>query len=315
MLIRSFRVIAAKLAFAAFAVFAFSAAAEAAVITFVASNGNDANACSLVTAPCKTLQRAVNVISADGTVRLLTPLVGGATLNKSIMIDGNGASIVGQIIVASPSAVVTLRGLALNGIRAAPHGIRIDSAAAVHIENCTIERYTGDGISFVATTATKLFVTDTVSRANSSDGRYADAVNAQVVIENSRFEQNFATGVYLKVASASVTGSAASGNGQLGIILLGQRATVTETTADNNGSDGFDVRSGTTAILNSAEATANGAAGLHVETGGDAVVNDCAILGSGLGLAVNNQGTIYTRQNNTLFGSASGGAPVTAGAY
>ena len=36
-------------------------AAEAAHITFVASNGNDANPCTVLTAPCKTLQRAYTV--------------------------------------------------------------------------------------------------------------------------------------------------------------------------------------------------------------------------------------------------------------
>ena len=74
-LMRNRAITAVRLVFAAFAIFAFSAAAEAAVyISYVASNGNDANPCTVVTAPCKTLPRAVAVTSANGTVKVLTAL-------------------------------------------------------------------------------------------------------------------------------------------------------------------------------------------------------------------------------------------------
>ena len=73
-----------------------------------------------------------------------------------------------------------MRGLQLNGVGIIANGIRIDSAAAVHIEDCTVERYTGDGIKLVATTATELFVSDTVSRDNTDTGLYVfNDANAQ----------------------------------------------------------------------------------------------------------------------------------------
>ena len=135
---------AARFAFAAFAIVALSASAEAANITFVATNGNDANPCTVITAPCKTLQRAYTVTPINGTINVLTSLESTLTINKNITVIGDGVAIVGSIVIgtSSTSAVVTLRGLALNGAKIYNNGIRIDAAAAVHIEDCTVERYT-----------------------------------------------------------------------------------------------------------------------------------------------------------------------------
>ena len=130
MLIRSFAAAtAARLVFATFAIVALSAAAEAANITFVAANGNDANPCTVITAPCKTLQRAYTVTPINGTINVLTSL-DNATLaiNKNITVIGDGVAIVGAIAIgtSSTNAVVTLRGLALNGAKIYTNGIRID---------------------------------------------------------------------------------------------------------------------------------------------------------------------------------------------
>jgi hypothetical protein len=122
---------AGRLVFAGFAIVAFFATAEAQYITYVATNGNDANPCVAITAPCKTLQRAVNVTPANGTVRVLTPLQSSVFINKSITIAGDGVAIVGQITIGAATAVVTLRGLALNGVGGYVNGIRINAAATV----------------------------------------------------------------------------------------------------------------------------------------------------------------------------------------
>ena len=115
-------------------------------ISYVASNGNDADPCTVVTAPCKTLARALSVTPTSGTVKVLTALQSNVVINKSITISGDGAPIVGTIVISGASTKVALRGLQLNGVDVIANGIRIDSAAAVHIEDCTVERYTGDGI-------------------------------------------------------------------------------------------------------------------------------------------------------------------------
>jgi hypothetical protein len=309
MLIRSFGCSASRLIFAAFAITACSAAAEAQYITYVATNGNDANPCVAVTAPCKTLQRAVNVTPANGTVRVLTPLQSSVFINKSILIEGDKTSIVGQITIGGATAVVTLRGLALDGVGGYVNGINITNAAAVHIEDCTVERYAGDGIKLNTTAATKLFVVNTVSRdnLNNGDGLHIEAVNAHVEIQDSRFDRNAYTGAYLNVGNASVTGSSASGNGQHGFVLNG-RAEITETTANKNALTGFSQREGFS-FLNSVEAHNNGTAGLLVEASGTSTISNCVFFGNS-GYGVNNQGALQTRQNNSIYGY--NGDPPTA---
>jgi hypothetical protein len=253
------------------------------------------------------LQRAATVTVAGGLIRVLSDLPGqSVSITKSLIIEGGGNSVIGTIVVNNASAVVTLRRLNLTGRGAVANGIRILSAAAVHIEESTVERYTNDGIKLVATTPTKLFISDTVSRA-SSDGLYADGANAEVVIQNSSFDQNNSSGVYLKVAKASVTGGSASGNLQHGFILYGTAVKITGTTANNNSHDGFAVRAGTK-ILNAAEASGNGEAGLHVEAGNIAFISNCLFVGySGtlaIGIRIDATATVYSRGNNTVLGES-----------
>ena len=219
---------------ATLAMFAWSASADAAAsITYVASNGKDANPCTVITAPCKTLQRAVDVTSDFGTVRVLTPLQGSVTVAHPITIAGDSVTIVGQITIASTESV-TLQGLALDGDYDGSFlaGILINSAAAVHIEHCTVERYTGAGIRLTAN-GTELFVSDTVARDN-NDGLVNDKASVQVTIENSRFENNALRGIVLAATRATIVRSVVSGS-FYGIYLPAGLANIVETTVANNG--------------------------------------------------------------------------------
>jgi hypothetical protein len=317
MLIRSFAVIAARLAFAAFAVFAFSAAADAQFLTFVSATGVDTRPCTVQAQPCKTLQRAVTVTGPGGTIRILSDLPGqNAAIAKSLAVEGGGNSMIGTIVINNASAVVTLRGLNLTGRGVVANGIRIDGAAEVHIEDCTVERYTNDGIKLVATTPTRLFVSDTVSSFNGSDGLYADDLNAGADIENSRFDGNASSGLFLRVAKASVLLSIASGNVSSGIILRTPNAKVAETTANDNGNIGLysDLVSAKVEIDNSrfegngssglslqvakanvtrSIASANGADGIILASGRNRITESIADDNGGDGFSVR-AGTVYT---------------------
>lgn len=270
-------------------------AAAAGYLTFVSATGNDANSCLVQAQPCKTLQKAVNVTAANGEVRLLTRLSAGAVVNQSITIDGADNTVIGQIFINNASAKVTLRRLNLNGRGAVLHGINVASAAVVQIEDCTIERYTSDGISLIATTATKLFISNSALRANGSDGLHVEDTNAKAEIENARFEGNNNSGVYLKVKNANITRSGASGNASSGIALRVPNAKITETTADDNlAGSGFLIYEGT-AVLDSAETNGNGVAGLEIAAGANALINHCIFM--------ENQGAIVGIKNGGQFGS------------
>jgi len=184
---------------------------------------------------------------------------------------------VGAIIVNSAAATVTLRGLSLDGVKNLATGIRVDAAAAVHVEDCTVERYTNDGMKLIATTGTKLFIVNTVSRDNGSDGLYADDLNALAEIKNSRFEGNASTGLFLKVKTASIAQSTSSGNVVHGIILRTPNAKVTETTANDNGSFGLysDLVSATVGIDDS-HFEGNGSSGLSLQVSKASVTRSVA---------------------------------------
>ena len=328
-LLRTRAIAAVRLAYAAFAIVAFSASASAApYIFFVAANGNDANPCTVVTAPCKTLQRAVNVTPANGTVSVLTALQGHVTINKSITISGDGAPIVGTITISGASTKATLRGLELNGVGIIATGINVTSAAAVHIEDSTVERYTVDGIKMVATTPTELFVSGTVVRDNGARGLLVNDVNARVSVEDSRFESNGAYGIDVAAAGTNVIRSLASGSTQGGILLTGGTTNITETTAVNNGNSGFWLVGNAVATLASSVARGN-TFGLRIDSGAATIVDgvidnnfDKGIISYGTVTMINslvvsivNNGTIYTRQNNSVGGNVSGSSPVPFAAY
>ena len=312
MLIRSFGGSAARLVFAAFAIFACSAAAEAQYITYVATNGNDANACTVITAPCKTLQRAVTATSANGTVRVLTPLTSSVFINKSITIEGVRPTIVGQITIGSATAIVTLRGLALNGVGGYANGIRIDSAATVHIEDCTVERYTGSGVKLSASTATELFVSNTVARDNVGSGLEVVDGNAVVAISDSRFDNNY-MGVWLTVARASIVRVEASRNNVAGIRLEGGMTADVSNVVSTENQYGFDFRDGVGASLVSVVARGN-ADGLYMYASSVSVI-DSLFTGNPTSAIHNQDGTLYTRQNNTLGGNYLGNAAIPYNAF
>src|SRR5947209_2952408 len=125
--------------------------------TWVSGVGDDANPCSR-TAPCKTFAGAISKTAAGGEIDALDPGgYGGVTITKAITIDGGGGQVAsvlvsgtnGVNVQAGPTGVVILRNLRINGIEGAGsgglNGIRYLSGASLHVENCYIFGFTGDG--------------------------------------------------------------------------------------------------------------------------------------------------------------------------
>jgi hypothetical protein len=282
----------------------FVDAAHAGVLSYVSSTGNDANACTFA-APCRTLQRAISATKTGGEVRVIDSAGYGAAIaiGKSITISGDGATIfAGKITINSASAVVTLRGLLLNGGGTLDIGVNIQAAKAVHIERCTIYGF-GDGVALTATAA-DLTVTDSVMRDNGADGLVAaGATNARVTVDNSRFENNGQHGLYVALsAPASVSRSVASGNGVAGIQVEQAKITITATTSNHNGTYGYFLSSGEM-TLESVTADTN-ANGLFVNTGTARLSNSVITGNSNAGIFVST-GTLLTRQNNTVSGNTA----------
>jgi len=199
-------------------IFLWSSDAQAqATRTWVSGVGDDANPCSR-TAPCKTFAGAISKTAAGGEIDALDPAgYGAVTITKAITIDGGGGQVAsilvsgtnGINVQAGPTGVVILRNLRINGIEGTGsgglNGIRYLSGASLHVENCYIFGFTGDGIN-VATSAANaaIFVNDTFLTNNSNGIQIAPtAGNVRSMLVRVRADDNSGFGFRLN-PSASV---------------------------------------------------------------------------------------------------------------
>jgi hypothetical protein len=199
-----------------------SAAQAQATRTWVSGVGDDANPCSR-TAPCKTFAGAISKTAAGGEIDALDPGgYGTVTIAKAITIDGGGGQVAGLLasgglnginVTAGASDVVTLRNLRINGAEGTPsgggsNGIRYLSGASLHIENCYIFGFTGDGIHVATSVANAaLFVNNTFLTNNGNGIQIAPtAGNVRSMLVQVRAQDNSGFGFLLN-SGAGLTGT------------------------------------------------------------------------------------------------------------
>jgi hypothetical protein len=285
-----------------------AAPAAAQFLTFVSAAGNDANTCFVQAAPCKTLQRGINQISAGGELRLLSSLAGNGFINKSITIEGGYNTVIGTIAVNSASAIVRFRRLNLNGRHAFPTGFNLINAAAVHIENSSAERYTQIGILLGANVSTELAVSNSVSRDNVLIGlKVSGPSTAVLTVEDSSFENNGDRGILFEDGRASVSRTTLWGNDS-GFRILSGSATLFKTIAagasvgvGGNG-NGFS-EGGGELTLTRCDGVGNSNEGL-LSTAGTVRISDCTFTGNGTGVDVFGV-TALTLENNLIAGNTT----------
>lgn len=126
--------------------------------TFVASNGNDANPCSLPQ-PCRTFARAITQTSAGGEVIILDSAgYGVVTITQSVSIIAP-AGVYAGISVASGNGItvdgagirVTLRGLTINS-QGGAIGVHFVHGASLLVEGCRVSGFTTSAIGQEAST-------------------------------------------------------------------------------------------------------------------------------------------------------------------
>ncbi len=150
-----------------------SAAQAQATRTWVSGVGDDANPCSR-TAPCKTFAGAISKTAAGGEISVLDPGgFGAVTITKSIIINGTGtlagilaAGTNGVVINAAATDTVVLRNISIVGAGTGINGIRLLSAANLHVEGVDITGFTGKGISIETSVSTQLLIKDSIIRNN-----------------------------------------------------------------------------------------------------------------------------------------------------
>jgi parallel beta helix pectate lyase-like protein len=267
--------------------------------TFVSGVGNDANTCSR-TAPCKTFAGAITKTDTGGEIDVLDPGgFGAVTVTKAITINANGVpagvlvSGTNGIVVAAPaSAIVTLRGLDIDGVGSGLTGINVTGAGTVRVEDSSIYGFTQSGINFEpSNTGAKLFVVNSSIYGNAGDGVLADPPSggaASVVLSNDNIETN-ACGIVASSFGSSSPFSADCGTPASGTAAGPATITATNTSASGNTGAGVFANGG------SAAAT----------IGGDIVTANAT------GLGELNAGTIESLGDVDVFDNTTEGSPTS----
>lgn len=187
--------------------------AEAQVFrAYLASTGNDANACSLA-APCRLLPAALNAVASGGEIWMLdsgnfnTSLV---TISKSVNIlavPGAVASLVATLgnsalAITTPGIKVTLRNLVIAPVAGTSsfNGITANADMTLEVDHCLIGGMQGIGISF---SAGVLRVRDSIVRGNTGGGIFL-ASGARGVIARSTVAGNTGSGIFASNDSVAV---------------------------------------------------------------------------------------------------------------
>lgn len=284
--------------FAAGVLYSTPAAAQA-TRTWVSGVGDDVNPCSR-TAPCKTFAGAISKTAPGGEINCLDPGgFGAVTITKSLTIDCTGtfggvlASSTTGVIVNGAGAIVTLRGLAINGgppNLPGVNGVRVLQASSVLIERVSIFNFLGAspngfGVLINPTTGNvRVTIIDSTISNNNNGGvsvNPAGAVPATLVVRNSKIIGNGGTAIGLTTAGG-------------GTVLT---ATVSDSELSGSG------------IANTSGVIAKATAGTAIVTVTRSTISDNALFGTN----ANGAGATVRVGNSLISGNATGVNAVSGG--
>ena len=287
-------------------VLVFAAMAQAqSTRTWVSGTGDDINPCSR-TAPCKTFSGAISKTAASGEINALDPGGFGAlTPTKSITVDGAGtqagvlASLINGIIVndansGAPNTIqVVLRNLSINGAGNGLDGIRFISGRRLHVENCVIFGFTGDGLDIAPSTGTNFNITikDTSFIRNGTGIRQTTTIGT------------------LNAAYDNVTISNNSGDG---FVATGGTGNLSRSVIDSNGGTGVNVSGGSIVNASDNQVTNNVTNGFNNTSPSTIRLTGNNVYRNGTG--INGNGTYQSFGNNKVIGNTTDvGATTTIG--
>ncbi len=278
------RVVAISIA----AAFAFPAAALAIDQTYVSVDGRDAAPCTRLR-PCRTFARAVAATNPGGSVVALDSgrfATSYFVIDKAITITaapGVHAEIAtsnfGIYVNAGSDDVVVLRGLVFRGTPATPNqAIVLNSAKALHVENCVISGFPTHGIGTYG--PNQLFVKDTVIRDGYIGISFWGNSASRLSLDRVRLENN-----------------------SYGMLVNSGSATVRDSSASGNTNDGFLVDYAGELNLQGCTAANNGT-GIRAAQG-IARVSASVVTGNGVGIAASGAGVVASRGDNTVAGNGT----------
>jgi hypothetical protein len=250
-------------AFAVLVLLAAAGAVEAQARVFVASTGNDVFPCTF-THPCRTFQRAHNVVSFGGEIVPLDSAVyGQVNITKSVTIntpDGIYAGLTGPfsgVSVNGSGITVELHGLSIFNPDGGVVGVLVTQAHLVTVDHCKINGYNDAGVENDSS-GTVIVQHTTILGNDTAHGVWAPLFGGgkgRVVIDDTRVERVYAEAVRIEIGTASIRNLVAVSNGG-GVTAKNQGITVNvldSLISDNSGngiqSDGALVRLAHSRIL------------------------------------------------------------------
>jgi hypothetical protein len=283
--------------------------------TFVSGFGSDANDCSAVTTPCRYFPTALSRTDAGGELIVLdSAAYFNVTITKSVSIIAPPGVYAG-IKVSSGSAItinagandiVTLRGLTLKGFSNAISGIQGNTVGTLIVEGCSISGFNcgflcGNGITFVAPNSNLIVINSDISSNHYGLGIYNTTGSVKASIDHVHSENNgTAFDIFPSSSGTAITN-------------------ITNSVASNNSAGFSNADNGgvARAVMNLEHCIAsnNSYAGVVTSNQNNASttsLSNCAILGNPNGILKGLNGTVYSRQNNTVTDSSVVPTPLSA---
>jgi hypothetical protein len=181
---------------------------------FVSVDGNDANVCSNIATPCRTLGAGIAQVDANGEVIVIASgSYAGGTISKAVKVNVASGVVAfsGLPIVVNPGAgKVVLRGLTLKAATVGS-GIGIDhQSGTLWVENVIVDGWDAGLRSQIG--AQLLLVKGSVFRNNTSYGLHVvSGSSASLAIDQSFVESNY-FGLALLGGTGRVSNTALTAN-------------------------------------------------------------------------------------------------------
>ncbi len=308
----------------AFALSLYSAigAAATAKRTFVASNGNDANPCS-ITAPCRGFTAALAQTVSGGEILVLDSAgYGPVSINQAVSIIAPpgvyaGISVLsGTGIFVNPgSGTVVLSGLTINGL-GGTLGINFQSGT-LRIERTTVSGFPSAGLGESLGAPAALLIHDSAFIANGFGIFVATSTGIVTVeIDASRFEQNSTGAAFADNVSGTVSGSSFSGNSFVGVFTqpgpsgpnnMTFRNCVFSANATAALVAGLTGGAAVLTQVTDSEISDNPGSGVLSQPGATITLSNTTITRNGTGI-FNNGGATQSFQENRLYGNTTDGS-------
>jgi len=226
--------------------------------SFVATTGNDANACT-PSAYCRSFAAALAVTNPGGEIVVVNSGgYGPATITQPVIItaigvDASISATSGNAFTIDTPGNVTITGLNLHGEGTAQNGIFVQQVGFLRLYGMLIENFVNTGVFFDASGNLAVYdskITDCVF-----DGLLLDNDTAQAYVENSAFDNNQNAG------AESLRGA----------------MTIADSSAYYN-AIGFYADDGTVTLYN--DSASFNATGLQAVLGGVLYFADCVVSGN-----------------------------------